>query len=144
MGRIKKSDFINARDFIASLPADERAAIEARTKVLLVEELTLCDLRKAHTLTQKTLARKLDIGQEHVSRLEQRTDMLLSTLAGYVEAMGGKLRLVAEFPDRGPVVISLADIFEPETPPAKAPPKRRAKREGTATPARRAKAEAGR
>jgi hypothetical protein len=33
-----------------------------------------------------------------ISRLEKRSDMLLSTLRRYVEAMGGKLELVAKFP----------------------------------------------
>jgi transcriptional regulator with XRE-family HTH domain len=98
------------------------ARVEARAKKLIAEELTLRDLRKARALTQVQLAKALGIGQEHVSRLEQRTDMLLSTLAGYVKAMGGDLRLVAEFPDRPPVTLAnLADVFEPERPQANVP-----------------------
>ena len=45
-----------------------------------------------------------------MSRLERRADLLLSTLSSYVAAMGGKLRLVAEFPNRHPVAIAPADI----------------------------------
>jgi hypothetical protein len=45
------------------------------------------------------------VGQDTISRLEKRSDMLLSTLRRYVEAMGGKLELVAQFPDRPPMVI---------------------------------------
>ena len=46
-----------------------------------------------------------------ISRLERRTDLLLSTMASYIEAMGGKLKLVAEFPGQKPVVIkALADF----------------------------------
>jgi hypothetical protein len=52
------------------------------------------------------LAKTLGITQDSVSRLEQRTDLLLSTLRKSVEAMGGRLSLVAEFPDRAPVVLS--------------------------------------
>ena len=52
----------------------------------------------------------MGVEQENVSRLERRADLLLSTLSGYVSAMGGKLRLVAEFPNRHPVAIALADI----------------------------------
>ena len=113
MGRFKKSDFVNAKDLFAALPADRRAAIEARTKVLMAEHLTLQDIRKARTLTQAQLAKKLGIGQEQISRLESRADMLLSTLSGYVEAMGGTLKLVAQFPDRAPVTIArLLDVFD--------------------------------
>jgi hypothetical protein len=47
---------------------------------------------------------------QNISRLEKRSDMLLSTLRGYIEAMGGKLELVAYFPNRPPVTIEhLAD-----------------------------------
>jgi hypothetical protein len=45
-----------------------------------------------------TVAALMGIEQENVSRLERRADLLLSTLSSYVAAMGGKLRLVAEFP----------------------------------------------
>ena len=49
--------------------------------------------------------------QENVSRLERRTDLLLRAMASYIEAMGGKLKLVAEFPGQKPVVIkALADF----------------------------------
>jgi hypothetical protein len=52
------------------------------------------------------MAKKLGITQDSVSRLEKRSDLLLSTLRKTVEAMGGNLSLVAEFPDRAPVVLS--------------------------------------
>jgi hypothetical protein len=43
--------------------------------------------------------------------MERRADLLLSTMSSYIEAMGGKLKLVAEFPERNPVVIkNLSDI----------------------------------
>ncbi len=47
----------------------------------------------------------LGVGQDTISRLEKRSDMLLSTMRRYVEAMGGSLELVAQFPNRPPVVI---------------------------------------
>ena len=52
------------------------------------------------------MARKLGISQDGVSRLEQRSDLLLSTLRKTVEAMGGKLSLIAKFPDRPPVELA--------------------------------------
>jgi hypothetical protein len=52
------------------------------------------------------MAKTLGISQDGVSRLEKRSDLLLSTLRKTVEAMGANLSLVAEFPDREPVVLS--------------------------------------
>lgn len=70
-----------------------------------MELATLKDLRKAAKQTQEELAAVLGVGQDTISRLEKRSDMLLSTLRHYVESMGGKLDLVAKFPNRPPVVI---------------------------------------
>ena len=67
-------------------------------KKLFAEDMGLQALRKALKLTQKYLAKKLSIGQEGVSRLEQRSGLMLSTLRNRIEAMGGKLRITAEFP----------------------------------------------
>ena len=63
-------------------------------------------MRKARKLTQVSVARELGISQDAVSRLEQRSDVLLSTLRRTVEAMGGSLSLIARFPDRPPVELS--------------------------------------
>jgi transcriptional regulator with XRE-family HTH domain len=71
--------------------------------------MTLRDLRKAHEFTQERMAEALHISQDGVSRIEKRSDFLLSTLRSYVEAMGGNLRLVVEFPDRKPVTLSDLD-----------------------------------
>jgi hypothetical protein len=87
----------------AKLPKARRAKIEARVAELIAEEKSLHDLRKAMNKTQVAMAAKLRLGQDSVSRLEHRTDMLLSTLGDYVKAMGGELHLVVEFPNRPPV-----------------------------------------
>lgn len=94
------------------LSPEREAAINARSKQLIEEELTLRDLRKAQQLTQQQLAELLHIEQDSISRMERRADMLLSTMNSYVQAMGGVLRLVAEFPDRAPLTIRLADLAE--------------------------------
>ena len=91
---------------IAALPAAERRKIAVRAKELIAEESSLQDLRKAMGKTQVQVAKKLGVGQDVVSRAEQRADMLLSTLESYVEGMGGKLSLIAEFPNRAPVRLS--------------------------------------
>lgn len=88
------------------LPAERRERVKARAEELVAEELTLRDLRKARDLTQERMAEMLEIGQDSVSRLEQRSDLLLSTLRSYVSAMGGSLELVARFPDRPAVTLS--------------------------------------
>ena len=83
-----------------------RKKIDARAAELIADEMSLRELRHALELTQERLAEALGIGQEGVSRLEKRSDLLISTLRSYVEAMGGSLFLVAEFPDREPVLLS--------------------------------------
>lgn len=91
-----------------------RKKIAARAAALVAEERSLRELRQAHKLTQKRMAKVLGIGQDSVSRLEQRTDLLLSTLRAYVEAMGGRLSLIAEFPNHDPVVLTgLAALDSP-------------------------------
>ena len=89
-----------------ALSPARRRKVEARSATLVAEELSLRDLRHAHELTQQDVGESLGIGQEGVSRLEKRTDLLISTLRGYVEAMGGTLRLTAEFPNRPPIVLT--------------------------------------
>ena len=93
-------------DKMNSLPEARRKKIEKRAQMLIAEEMSLRDLRKALRRTQSRVASDLGINQENVSRIERRTDLLISTLSGYVEAMGGKLHLVAEFPDRPPVTLT--------------------------------------
>jgi DNA-binding XRE family transcriptional regulator len=100
-----------------------RRKIENRAAHLLAEELSLRELRHAHKLTQERIAETLGIGQDQVSRLEQRSDLLISTLRSYVEAMGGRLTLVAEFPDHKPVVLSGIAALDTDATPT--PPRAR-------------------
>ncbi len=88
------------------LPPARRKSVEQRAKLLMAEEMSLQDLRKARKQTQVRVAEKLGINQENVSRIERRSDLLISTLSGYVKAMGGKLSPVAEFPDRPPIALT--------------------------------------
>ena len=91
---------------IKELKPARRKKVEARAAALIAEEMSLRDLRHALKLTQERIAEALDIGEDGVSRLEKRSDLLISTLRGYIEAMGGHLELVAQFPNRPPVVLS--------------------------------------
>ena len=97
---------LNAEDKIARLDPQRRRRVEERAADLIAEEMTLRELRRARRLTQAHVATELGITQDGVSRLEQRTDLLLSTLRKTIEAMGGTLSLVARFPDRPPVELS--------------------------------------
>jgi len=97
---------------LEALPDERRRRVEARAAELIDQELSLRELRKALDLTQTALADQLNIGQESVSRLERRTDMLLSTLDEYVRALGGQLELNVEFP--GHRKVRLKTLHEPK------------------------------
>ena len=114
---------VTLEEFMRDFTPQERAKVDARTAELIEQELTLRDLRQAEHLTQARLAELMGVEQESVSRLERRADLLLSTLSSYVAAMGGNLRLLAEFPNRSPVAITLGDITQ--QPPVK--PRRKPK-----------------
>jgi DNA-binding XRE family transcriptional regulator len=106
----------NINDIINELAPAQRRKVEARAAQLIAEEMTLRELRRARKITQQKIAKSLNIGQEGVSKIEKRTDLLISTLRKTVEAMGGSLSLVAEFPDRAPVVLSGIAQAEPVKP----------------------------
>ena len=95
-----------------------RKKVAARAAQLVAEEMTLQELRRARKLTQVRMAKALGINQDGISKLEKRSDLLLSTLRKTVEAMGGSLSLVAEFPDRDPVVLSGISEVAPDLKPA--------------------------
>jgi transcriptional regulator with XRE-family HTH domain len=96
----------NVNAVIHTLKTTQSKKVEARAAELIAEEMTLQELRLARKLTQASVAKALGITQDSVSRLEKRSDILLSTLRKTVQVMGGNLSLVAEFPDRAPVILS--------------------------------------
>jgi len=104
-------------DKMNELPAARRERILAEADRLHTEYLTLQELRKAKKLTQVQLAEVLNIRQATIAQMEKRSDLMLSTLRSYVEAMGGKLSLMVEFPDRAPV--SLEGLGDTEEQPRK-------------------------
>ena len=97
------------KDLLAELPAKRQARIELRAQELA----TLKELRTAAQQTQTDMALSLGVGQDAISRLEKRSDMLLSTLRLYIESLGGKLQLVAQFSGRPPVVLDHLGIKKP-------------------------------
>lgn len=91
---------------LQKLPAARQAKIKHRVAQLIAEETTLAELRRALEFTQDELSKKLHINQEAVSRLEKRSDLLLSTLKNYIKVMGGELTLTAKFPNKPPVILT--------------------------------------
>jgi transcriptional regulator with XRE-family HTH domain len=71
----------------------------------MLAELPLQELRRARELSQEELAKALGATQPEISKIEHRTDLYVSTLRRYIEAMGGRLEITAHFPD-GAVRIS--------------------------------------
>jgi len=100
-------------DVMGSLPDDERAKIEARAAELIAEETSLRGLRRAIGQTQSMIAKELKVGQEAVSKVEMRRDMLISTLRGFVGAMKGELDLIVRFSDRPPIRLEGLGTAEP-------------------------------
>jgi DNA-binding XRE family transcriptional regulator len=84
----------NVKEIMKGLPVSRRKKIKARAALLIAEEMTLQEMRKARELTQEKLAKSLGVNQKQVSAIEKRTDMHLSTLRRTVEKMGGRLTLV--------------------------------------------------
>jgi transcriptional regulator with XRE-family HTH domain len=83
--------------------ADKAAALETA--------LALHELRKRRAVSQEELASRLAVGQPAVAKLERRTDMYVSNLRRYVEALGGKLTITAQFPDGA---VTIAEVGEAE------------------------------
>jgi transcriptional regulator with XRE-family HTH domain len=89
---------------------------EAQIQAEIAAELSrmkLPELRKARQLTQKTVADILGIAQGDVSKLERRTDAYVGTLRNYIEALGGSLRITAQFPDADPIEIEGFSTIDP-------------------------------
>lgn len=94
------------QEVIREQPVSARREIAKRLDQLIAQEMTMRELRKARKITQAQLAKALGVKQEQVSRVEKRADVHLSTLKRSVEAMGGTLTLVAEFPSGAPVKLT--------------------------------------
>ncbi|ACS44163.1 MULTISPECIES: helix-turn-helix domain-containing protein [Methylorubrum] len=99
---------VSLDEVMAKLPPERQQRIKQKTEQILLEQATLRELRNALGVTQEKLAKSLDVAQENVSRLEDRNDPKLSTLAAYVKALGGTLELQAVFPDGSTVKLRRA------------------------------------
>jgi transcriptional regulator with XRE-family HTH domain len=107
--------------------SEERREEIRREALAELERIGFGKLRQAREQTQVALAEKLDVPQSAISRMERRTDLLLSTLRGYIEGLGGTLELRAVFPDGEFLLDSLGPAEEPKS-------RRSAKRETKSQP----------
>jgi DNA-binding transcriptional regulator YiaG len=80
------------------LSPERKAKIEKRVQQALAE-MPLAELRQARKVTQQQLAEALKIKQASISKMESQTDMYISTMRKYIQAMGGELEIIAKFPE---------------------------------------------
>ena len=76
----------------------------------LLAEMPLHELRRARALTQRDMAEILKVNQPAVSKLEQRADVYVSSLRSYIEAVGGNLKIIAEFPEGEVTITNFSDL----------------------------------
>lgn len=74
--------------------------------------MLLHELREARALTQQAMGEVLKVRQPAVAKLERRTDMYVSNLRAYIEAMGGQLKIVAEFPQGSVAITNFSEAGE--------------------------------
>ena len=87
---------------------ERRARVDTRKEELRAA-MPLHELRQARAMTQKAIGEALNVNQPAVAKLERRADMYVSNLRAYIEAMGGKLNIVAEFPQGDVTITNFAD-----------------------------------
>lgn len=97
----------------ARLSPEAQARAEAEAQHL-GEEMDLAEVRRALKLSQEEIGQTLQIKQGSVAKIEKRTDMYVSTLRRFIEAMGGELEIVARFPDHAVKIKNFADLNEKE------------------------------
>jgi transcriptional regulator with XRE-family HTH domain len=101
----------------AKMSPEAQARVDARVQETLAS-MPLAEIRKAIGLTQAQLAETLEMGQGSISKIENATDMYLSTLRRFVAALGGNLVIKASFPEGREIVIDhLSTTTEPSESP---------------------------
>ena len=105
-----RNDF---RELTNSFTPERRERVEAR-KAELRAAMPLHELRQARAMTQRALGEALRVKQPAVAKLERRTDMYVSNLRAYIEAMGGRLNIIAEFPQGNVSITNFADVADME------------------------------
>lgn len=107
-------------DLRAKMPLERQARAKTRADAILAA-MPLQELRRARTLSQETLARTMETTQGEISKLEHRADAYISTVRSYIEAMNGRLRILAEFSDGTHEITQFEELAEPAGSRHKAP-----------------------
>jgi ribosome-binding protein aMBF1 (putative translation factor) len=95
----------------SKMSPEARARVDARV-IAALDQLPLLELRRARNLSQEKLAQALETTQGEISKIEHRTDLYLSTLRNYIEAMGGELDIIARFKDGAVRISTFQDVNE--------------------------------
>ena len=93
----------------SKMTPEAQALSQQKTQEIL-EAMPLADLRHALELSQLQLATTLHTNQASISKMERRTDMYISTLRNFLEAMGGELEITAKFHDRSIKINQFEDL----------------------------------
>ncbi|SRR5690606_700416 len=101
------------RTLRARMSPDARSRANEKARAML-QAMPLAELRRARRLSQEQIAAILHVKQASVSKLERRTDMYISTLRGFVKAMGGDLEIRARFPEGDVTIDQFEDIDDPQ------------------------------
>lgn len=102
------------RELTKDFTPERRRRVDAR-KAELHAAMPLYELRQARALTQKALADTLKVNQPAIAKMERRADMYVSNLRSYIEAMGGRLKIVAEFPEGEVAITNFAQVDQTES-----------------------------
>jgi transcriptional regulator with XRE-family HTH domain len=94
----------------------ERRTRNAEATGRMLASMALHELRQARERSQEQLARELNVGQPAVAKLERRTDMYVSNLRRYIEALGGSLEITARFPEGAVNITNFADLDNDREP----------------------------
>lgn len=97
---------VTLEEIEAGMSPEQRARVDRLAAEMRAEEMSLAQIRKARSITQSVLARRLGKSQALVSHIESAGDLFVSTLRKQVEALGGELDIRANFPDMPAVSIA--------------------------------------
>ncbi|WP_404405101.1 XRE family transcriptional regulator [Pelagibacterium halotolerans] len=103
-------------DLTKDFTSDRRERVEVK-KAALRTAMPLYELRQARALTQQALSEALNVNQPAIAKMERRTDMYVSNLRSYIEAMGGQLKIVAKFTEGDVTITNFAQVGDKQDAP---------------------------
>ncbi len=86
-------------ELLEQLTPERRAKIETHVQLALLHH-NLLELQESLGITQEDMKKNHNVVELALSEWENHDDIQVSTLSGYIKALGGSLKLVAHFPDK--------------------------------------------